>query len=286
MIMPGRKYNAGSTYRYGFNGQEKSDDVVAGIYTSEYWEYDSRIGKRWNTEPLAAKYPHLSPYATFNNSPIMYGDPNGADWILATGNKVYWYGGKYGDRSIVIKIYKATSGVKMATFSDGTKRNLQYANEQNIKGGGPTVEGKYKLNLIPDPDRKAEIDTKSGTIVRNKDGGIESLENMTDPNKPGVTFNSPAWGKNRVPMIPIDVKQPNVTPTKDDDRDLTSFYFHDSEKGESHGCHEVETDFFTRLKEYRAAGNKSIEVQVKYTSKKQSTNGGTEKKKETKVITP
>jgi len=285
--MPGRKYSQSSlTYRYGFNGKEKASEITSDDYDFGERIYDGRLGRWLSVDPLEGKNVSWTPYVFCGNNPIVFVDPDGRDWILSTGNKVYWYGGKYGDKSIVIKIYKATSGVKMATFTDGKKRNLQFANEQNIKGGGPTVEGKYRLNLIPDPERKAEIDTKSGTIVRNKDGGIESLENMTDPNKPGVTFNSPAWGKNRVPMIPVDVKQPNTTPTKEDDRDLTSFYFHDSEKGESHGCNEVETDFFTRLKEYRAAGNKTIEVQVKYTSKKQSTNGGTEKKKPTKVITP
>ena len=34
-------------YRYGFNTQEKDDDVFIGAYTAEYWEYDSRLGRRW-----------------------------------------------------------------------------------------------------------------------------------------------------------------------------------------------------------------------------------------------
>jgi hypothetical protein len=43
MTMPGRSFNSGD-YRYGFNGQEK-DDEIAGIgnsYTAEFWQYDSR----------------------------------------------------------------------------------------------------------------------------------------------------------------------------------------------------------------------------------------------------
>ena len=65
MLMPERKFDAGSGYRYGFNGQEKSDDVTAGNYTAEFWEYDSRIGRRWNRDP---KYTFgLSEYSTFNN---------------------------------------------------------------------------------------------------------------------------------------------------------------------------------------------------------------------------
>ncbi len=76
--MPGRKYSQPNTkYRYGFNGQEKSDDVTAGNYTAEYWEYDSRIGRRWNVDPV---YKH-SPYECFAGNPILYSDPSGLDSI-------------------------------------------------------------------------------------------------------------------------------------------------------------------------------------------------------------
>lgn len=75
MLMPERKFDAGSGYRYGFNGQEKSDDVTAGNYTAEFWEYDSRIGRRWNRDP---KYTFgLSEYSTFNNNPILISDIKG-----------------------------------------------------------------------------------------------------------------------------------------------------------------------------------------------------------------
>jgi RHS repeat-associated protein len=62
-------------YRYGFNGQEKSNDVIEGNYTAEYWEYDSRIGRRWNVDPVTKEYE--SSYATFSNNPIYNIDPNG-----------------------------------------------------------------------------------------------------------------------------------------------------------------------------------------------------------------
>jgi len=35
-------------YRYGFNGQEKSDEIKGegNSYTALFWEYDPRIGRR------------------------------------------------------------------------------------------------------------------------------------------------------------------------------------------------------------------------------------------------
>jgi hypothetical protein len=74
--MPGRKFTqANSSYRYGFNGQEKSDDLTAGNYTAMFWEYDSRIGRRWNVDPVYKN----SPYECFNGNPILLSDPSGAD---------------------------------------------------------------------------------------------------------------------------------------------------------------------------------------------------------------
>lgn len=60
------------------------------------------------------------------------------------------------------------------------------------------------------------------------------------------------------------------------------FYLHDSEKGESSGCHEVESAFFKQLEKYRSEGNDEIKVKVKYPSKEHITNGGTEKTKNKK----
>ncbi len=74
--MPGRKFKqANSSYRYGFNGQEKSDEIAEGLTTAMYWEYDSRTGRRWNLDPV----PKIgeSEYACFGNNPIYLSDPSG-----------------------------------------------------------------------------------------------------------------------------------------------------------------------------------------------------------------
>lgn len=86
MQMPGRNYTQpNSNYRYGFNGQEKTPEIFEGSTTAEYWEYDSRIGKRWNLESLTAKYPSLSPYVVLRNNPISVIDPDGMDVIFVNG---------------------------------------------------------------------------------------------------------------------------------------------------------------------------------------------------------
>ncbi|HEY9261442.1 hypothetical protein, partial [Chitinophaga sp.] len=73
MGLQGRGFDAGR-YRYGFNGMEKSDEIKGegNSYTAEFWEYDPRIGRRWNNDPV---YKH-SPYEAFGSNPIVNADPS------------------------------------------------------------------------------------------------------------------------------------------------------------------------------------------------------------------
>ncbi len=72
--MPGR--SGGANYRYGFNTQEKSPELAEGHYTAEFWEYDARIGRRWNLDPVDKV--SGSNYSVNGNSPISLNDPYGA----------------------------------------------------------------------------------------------------------------------------------------------------------------------------------------------------------------
>jgi len=68
--MPGRKYSSGSEYRYGAaNGQEKSTEINDNSYTADYWQYDARLVRRWNVDPIFKEYE--SPYAAYGGESNM-----------------------------------------------------------------------------------------------------------------------------------------------------------------------------------------------------------------------
>ena len=75
--MPGRSFTSGTGYRYGFNGQEKVDEIcgTGNHNTALFWEYDTRFGRRWNLDPKPK--PNASNYNCLENSPISYFDLNG-----------------------------------------------------------------------------------------------------------------------------------------------------------------------------------------------------------------
>jgi hypothetical protein len=72
--MPGRVFNS-SSYRFSINGQEKSPEIAPNTTTAEYWQYDSRIVRRWNVDPRPSV--DISVYASFGNNPIINSDPLG-----------------------------------------------------------------------------------------------------------------------------------------------------------------------------------------------------------------
>jgi RHS repeat-associated protein len=78
MQMPDRN-DAVSGYRYGFNGMEGDSEVKGSgnSYTTEFRQYDPRLGRWLSLDPLFANFVWQSPYAAFDNNPIYYRDPLG-----------------------------------------------------------------------------------------------------------------------------------------------------------------------------------------------------------------
>ncbi|NJM79323.1 MAG: hypothetical protein HC854_06335 [Flavobacterium sp.] len=71
MTLPGRT-STGIDYRYGFQGQEKDDELKGEGNSLNYTfrMHDPRVGRFFAVDPLAAKYPHNSPYAFSENKVI------------------------------------------------------------------------------------------------------------------------------------------------------------------------------------------------------------------------
>ena len=170
--------------------------------------------------------------------------------MLYDGDDVDWYG---------VGKYLATSGLS----------GHQTASQQAVSDTGPIPEGTYSLSLkIAGTARvvnvaKAQLDTKQG---------IQSLENMPGPD--GQFYQSAEWGKNRVRLNALYIANPKA-------RHRGGFYLHDSTKGYTHGCIEMEPRFFIRLREYtkdeaaKKRGRRTLILKVKYPSSTASTYGGT-----------
>jgi RHS repeat-associated protein len=86
MQMPGR-HTESESYRYAYNGMETDNEVSGNgnSYTTEFRQYDPRLGRWKSLDPLMAQFAHMSPYVGFDNNPVLFTDPRG----LATDDWVY-----------------------------------------------------------------------------------------------------------------------------------------------------------------------------------------------------
>ena len=64
MLMPGRKFDAGSSYRFGFNGKENDPETYGegNIYDYGFRIYNPRLGRFLSVDPLTSEYPWYTPY--------------------------------------------------------------------------------------------------------------------------------------------------------------------------------------------------------------------------------
>ncbi|MBN2778863.1 MAG: hypothetical protein JXR36_14590, partial [Bacteroidales bacterium] len=93
MEMSGRYGGTGGTepldeYRYGFQGQEKDDEITGqtGSHLNfKYRMYDARIGRFFAIDPLAAKYAYNSTYAFSENRVIDGVELEGLEWFSLDG---------------------------------------------------------------------------------------------------------------------------------------------------------------------------------------------------------
>ncbi len=75
--MAGRSYTSITDPRYKFTEKERDVETGYDYFGARY--YDSRIGRWLSVDPLAGKYPDLSPYVYCSNDPILLFDPDGKE---------------------------------------------------------------------------------------------------------------------------------------------------------------------------------------------------------------
>lgn len=169
--MTGRFWSS-VTYRFGFNGQEKDDEIYGekNATTAEFWEYDTRLGRRWNLDPKPQIL--ISDYACFGDNPISFsdilGDSKNSTHLDPKGKIIAVYND--GDKSI----YKHQTA-KTKKEVDAWREKFNNTSGNGIKIGETLREddffvtndkkGGYDFNKVPNITINTDNLTVTGTVT-------------------------------------------------------------------------------------------------------------------------
>lgn len=193
MLMPGRNFSS-TAYMFGMGGQEK-DDEITGItganYTATYWEYDTRLGRRWNVDPVIDA--GQSNYVCFSNSPIIRIDPNGDD-------DYYNEKGQY-----LYTDTKTSTDMRLITQVQWDRINNNYSTQIADKNSS------YG-DLITD------LETNSKVVTNNVTS--DQIESMWTDSHPEIPIGETIDGNKReeqLSLIVLDVEKAEINLLKQDD---------------------------------------------------------------------
>lgn len=145
MTMPGRNYNAGSGYRYGFNGKEL-DKEVASTTTYDYGFriYSPALGKFLSVDPLTKEYPWYTPYQFAGNKTISCIDLDGLEesWRITQNYRCSYYP-VLDAPNVLTGVGNAIANVGSFAWN-GTIGGVLELGKSAWNTVGETVTGKYK----------------------------------------------------------------------------------------------------------------------------------------------
>ncbi len=194
--MPGRTFTTGNKYRYGYNGQEKLDEVKGDGNTVEF-KYridDPRIGRFLSIDPMYKSYPWNSPYAFAENRVIDGIDLEGAEWDQSTDAK----GNTKVSVNTNFKPAPELSAEQVQTYKTAISRQL----DETLKASsGGKVSGSVSYNGGTENGRA--IPLLSITAVKHKKdaSGYYTVDGVTVPGQASVNI----YNKDNSLKTPQDV---------------------------------------------------------------------------------
>jgi len=159
------------------NGQMKDKDIQSGgdHYTAEYWEYDARIGRRWNLDPKPTI--GVSDYAAFLNNPIWNTDVKG-DTIFRPS----WMTHTFED-PLKMVLYKTPLGRQLLDeYSKSSTENIYFyafdldKSSKNFKDDNQAI-----MNTVNNVQIKGTVDSRGNVVMNNwdtkaREGGEQQLK--------------------------------------------------------------------------------------------------------------
>ena len=147
-----------------FTGKERDEETGYGYFGARYMDYE--LMTMWlSVDPLADKYPSISPYAYCAWNPIRLVDPYGAEiWVIGSdGNKYHYKEGK-----LYNKDGSAYEGDDV--FANRVMNDLNTLKEKGMREQVESLEGSPKEHTIISTKQRNETKPYNNDDIANGKG--------------------------------------------------------------------------------------------------------------------
>jgi len=219
MLVPNR-HGSSNSYRYGFQGQEKDDEIKGEGNSLNYTfrMHDPRVGRFFAVDPLFKEYPWNSPYAFSENRLIDGAELEGLE-VYSVG-KEWSVAGVFSYSSGSGRVYSPQGIFKYKSYSYGFKTNVSMSMSIIKIMRYPTMKS---INQFATPSHSFGISGGEGWTA-----GVGMLQTADD--KEGMIHGFSIEGGVGVGVLPIDIGYeygPTVVTPFDNKAEAITFAYED-----------------------------------------------------------
>lgn len=144
--------------KFKFQDKELQDELGLGVYDFVLRQYDPALGRMLQVDPVS--HHSQSPYTAFDNNPVFWTDPDGADTRDPIKDKVSVIS-SYVDKSNVTHITQTTTNTT-TTYGDDGSVNVNYSTSSITN----TVDADGNVS------KGSTVTQSSGSISKDDDGNV------------------------------------------------------------------------------------------------------------------
>src|ERR1043165_649683 len=147
----------GKDYRFGYNGQHK-DNEIKGVGNSLDFGarmYDSRLSRWLSVDSKFKKYPSMSSYVAFGNSPLIVRDPDGKDLYIG------------GEKSLSLADIQSLVPEAYRTQLSVVDDKVVFNDFNNLPDNIKSYEGVSLLNTMITSDKKYKYSVSDNAAGRD-----------------------------------------------------------------------------------------------------------------------
>ncbi|NQY07284.1 MAG: hypothetical protein HRT68_14105, partial [Flavobacteriaceae bacterium] len=199
----------GREHKYGYNGMEREDSFDFNMDEMDMRHYDVAIG-RWQVMDPIIHYSN-SPYNAFDNNPVFWADPSGADAVQTETGVTY---SGQDAVNVLRQISKTTTAVNQSPSRNET--NSTITSSIDVNGNTSLILKTYSYHVVTAEDGSKTVSRRIEETI-NQVQNREGFDDKIIYGKTKVIYNTIKYDKNGKLISEGTIKTMNMSADETDE---------------------------------------------------------------------